>query len=57
MEFYLVRARPRKTLLGNLYGKLGFGKISKMRPFGKALQYNLENVRIDTEDMIIMHCG
>jgi len=26
------------------------GKISRMRPFGKALQYSLENARIDTED-------
>ncbi|MDQ3838203.1 MAG: hypothetical protein M3297_02930 [Thermoproteota archaeon] len=50
MVFYLVRARPRKNLLGNLYEELGSGKISKMRPFGKTLQYSLENARIDTED-------
>jgi hypothetical protein len=25
-------------------------KISRMRPFGKALRYSLENARIDTED-------
>ena len=26
------------------------GKILRMRPFGKSLQYSLENARIDSED-------
>jgi hypothetical protein len=26
------------------------GKISRMRPFGRTLQYSLENARIDSED-------
>jgi len=50
MAFYLVKARPRKELLENLDEELSSGKISRMRPFGKALQYSLENARIDTED-------
>lgn len=50
MAFYLVKARPRKELLEKLHEELSSGKISKMRPFGKALQYSLENARIDTED-------
>jgi hypothetical protein len=50
MAFYLVKAKPRKELLESLYGELNSGKISKMRPFGKSLQYSLENARIDTED-------
>jgi hypothetical protein len=50
MTFYLVRAKPRKKLLEKLYEELRSGKISRMRPFGKALQYSLENARIDTED-------
>jgi hypothetical protein len=50
MAFYLVRARPRKEILENLQQELNSGKISKMRPFGRALQYSLENARIDTEN-------
>jgi hypothetical protein len=50
MAFYLVKAKPRKERLERLHGELNSGKISKMRPFGKSLQYSLENVRIDTED-------
>lgn len=50
MALYLVKAKPRKELLESLHGELNFGKISKMRPFGKSLHYSLENARIDTED-------
>jgi hypothetical protein len=50
MALYLVRARPRKEILENLQQELNSGKISKMRPFGRALQYSLENARIDTEN-------
>ena len=50
MALYMVKARPRKELLGNLQKDLSSGKISKMRPFGHALQYSLENARIDNED-------
>jgi hypothetical protein len=50
MAFYLVRTKPKKKLLENLHEELRSGKISRMRPFGKALQDSLENARIDTED-------
>jgi hypothetical protein len=50
MAFYLVKAKPRKVRLESLHGELNPGKISKMRPFGKSLQFSLENARIDTED-------
>ena len=50
MALYMVKARPRKELLDNLEKDLTSGKISKMRPFGQALQYSLENARIDTEN-------
>jgi hypothetical protein len=50
MAFYIVRARPKKELLENLHQELNSGKISRMRPFGQALQYSLENARIDTEN-------
>jgi hypothetical protein len=48
MAFYLVKAKPRKERLESLHGELNSGKISKMRPFGKSLQFSLENARIDT---------
>ena len=46
----MVKARPRKELLENLHKDLSSGKISKMRPFGRALQYSLENARIDDNE-------
>jgi hypothetical protein len=49
MALYLVSARPRKELLENLHEELSSGKISRMKPFGQALQYALENARIDTD--------
>jgi hypothetical protein len=50
MALYLVRARPRKDLLENLHEELSSGKISRMKPFGQALRYALENARIDIEN-------
>jgi hypothetical protein len=53
MAFYLVKARPRMDLLESLHEELSSGKISRMRPFGKSLQYSLENARIDTRDFAL----
>jgi hypothetical protein len=50
MTLYIVKARPKKEILKNLQKDLNSAKISKMRPFGHALQYSLENARIDNED-------
>ncbi len=50
MAYYRVRAKPRKELPEKLQQDLKSGKISKMRPFGSALQYSLENARIDIEN-------
>jgi hypothetical protein len=50
MALYLVKARPRKDLLDDLQKDLNSGKISKMRPFGHALQYSLENAKIDDNE-------
>jgi hypothetical protein len=50
MTFYLVRAKPKKERLEILKEELNAGKISRIRPFGKALQYSLENARIDDEN-------
>ena len=46
----MVKARPKKEILKNLQKDLNSGKISNMRPFGHALQYSLENARIDNEN-------
>jgi hypothetical protein len=50
MALYIVKARPKKEILKNLQKDLNSGKISKMRPFGNALQYSLESARIDNEN-------
>ena len=50
MALYMVKARPRKELLENLQKDLSSGKILKMRPFGRALQYSLENARTNNEN-------
>ena len=50
MTFYLVRAKPKKERLETLKEELNSDKISRMRPFGKALQYSLENARIDDKN-------
>jgi hypothetical protein len=50
MALYLVRAKPRKEILENFHKELRSGRISKMRPFGQALQYSLENVVWVEED-------
>jgi hypothetical protein len=50
MALYLVSAKQGTELLENLHEKLSSDKICRMRPFGQALQYTLENARIGTED-------
>jgi hypothetical protein len=50
MALYMVKARPIKELLENLEKDLSSGKILKMRPFGRALQYSLENARVDDNE-------
>ena len=49
MAFYLVRAKPKKERLETLKEELNSDKISGMRPFGKALQYSIENARIEDD--------
>ena len=48
MALYLVRAKPRgKADLSVLRNEMDSGKIANLEPFGGALQYSLENARID----------
>jgi hypothetical protein len=47
MAYYLVKAKAHDNLLPELRSRLDSGEIEQMRPFGKALQYSLENARLD----------
>jgi hypothetical protein len=49
MAYYLVKAKYQKDLLDELRTRLDSGEINKMRPFGTALQYSLDNARIDPQ--------
>lgn len=49
MAYYLVKAKYHKDLLKELRSRLDSGEIEKMRPFGKAMQYSLENARLDPQ--------
>jgi hypothetical protein len=46
MAYYLVQAQPVEELLTELRRMLDSGEIRVMYPFGQALQYSLENARI-----------
>jgi len=47
MAYYLVKAKFQKELLTELRSRLDSGEIRQMRPFGTALQYSLDNARLD----------
>ena len=49
MAYYLVKAKYQKDLLDELRSRLNSGEINKMRPFGTALQYSLDNARLDPQ--------
>jgi hypothetical protein len=44
------QSQTKKELLENLHEELRPDKISRMRPFGQALQYSLENAKVDTKE-------
>lgn len=47
MAYYIVQAKFQEDLLTELRSRLDSGEIQKMRPFGNALHYSLENARTD----------
>jgi hypothetical protein len=49
MAYYLVKARVDQAQLDSLKARLDSAEISKMRPFGQALDYSLKNARVDGE--------
>ena len=53
MAYYLVKAKYHKDLLTELRSRLDSGEIEQMRPFGKAMQYSLENARLDPQDWAV----
>lgn len=50
MAYYLVKAKYHQNLLNELRNRLDSGEIKKMKPFGQALQYGLDNARLDPEE-------
>lgn len=53
MAYYLVKAKFKKDLLAELRSRLDSGEIRGMRPFGSALQYSLDNARLDPQGQAI----
>jgi hypothetical protein len=53
MAYYLVKAKFHTDLLAELRSRLDSGEIRQMRPFGRALQYSLENARLDPQGWAI----
>jgi hypothetical protein len=47
MAYYLVKAKFKKDLMAELRSRLDSGEIQQMRPFGRAMQYSLDNARLD----------
>lgn len=52
MAYYLVRARPLDDLAA-LRARLDSGEIGRMRPFGTALSYSLDNARVQPDGTLI----
>lgn len=53
MAYYLVKAKPHDDLLQDLRARLDSGEIKKMRPFGTALDYSLNDARIAEDGFAI----
>lgn len=50
MAYYLVKAKYHQDLLDELRNRLDSDEIREMRPFGQALQYGLDNARLDPQE-------
>jgi len=49
MAYYLVKAKAVQDQLSELRARLDSEEIWVMRPFGQALDYSLNNARVDAE--------
>jgi len=60
MTYYEVRAKPKENI-DELRYDMDHGMIHTLIPFGKSLQYSLENAKLDNEDHAIWieedHCS
>ena len=52
MAYYLVKAKPKGDMQ-SLKTWLDSGEIKKMRPFGTALDYSLNNARLSPGDWVV----
>jgi len=52
MTLYLVKACPKNNIAELRY-KIDNGMIDSLMPFGKSLQYSLENARLDNDKYAI----
>jgi hypothetical protein len=46
MAYYLVTAKPKARIIGDLFENLCRRTYAPMRPFGKAMTHSLENARL-----------
>lgn len=53
MAYYLVRAKLIEGKMEELRERLSSGEIRVMRPFGTALDYSLNNARVDNEGIAV----
>lgn len=53
MAYYLVKADLQHDLRAELRARLDSGEIRQMRPFGTALNFSLNNARIDPRGQVV----
>lgn len=53
MAHYLVTAQPLWPKLTELRSRLDRGEVSRMRPFGQALDFGLRNARRESQDFAV----
>ena len=53
MAYYLVKAKFDHAQKEELRSRLDSGEIQKMRPFGQALHYGLDNMRKEPEGWLV----
>jgi len=49
MAIYLIKARPKLTLLDDLKKKLQKGEIYRLQPFGNELELSLKNAKLSDD--------
>lgn len=52
MAYYLVRAKAKMDLTA-LHDRITSGEIARMQPFGRGLEYSLQNVRQESDGWLV----